>query len=288
MKKYKILILAGGGPFGVIETHLLSSLGIDDVCEYIDAGGGTSVGSEIISGLASGISPVDINKMFQTAVYEIFKPSFWPTIRGAKYDSKILQKHLKKIIPCSYSELKIPVIIPTIDFKYNKFKVYDNIVKDEDLLISGYIPATQSSSVPTYFDPFLGCIDGGLVENIPIITTVTAIKDKLGIQFEDMNILAIGTGHFKYSVRDMRKVNRWFKWQWLSPLLELLTDSNEMASVFWAKHLGFNHFEYYNPVLLEDSWAIDEPHKYLDEVISRTEPHVENFHGVWDRFLLGD
>jgi patatin-like phospholipase/acyl hydrolase len=277
--------LAGGGAFGASQSYFLRSLDIDTIFGHVDALGGASVGSEIACALASGKTPSEVHICFMEAVYDIFKQPFFPTIKGARYDTKVLQKHLKILIPCKYGGLKIPVIIPTLNFELNKMKVYDNIgSKNPDLNYAGFIPATQSSSAPTYFDPFKGCVDGGLIENLPIMTTVTALHNKLGIRFEDMNILAIGTGHKVRRAKNMNKVKKWFVWQWLTPMLEMLTEANEMASLFWAKEMPFYRFRYFNEVILKESWKMDKPKVFMDELLERCEAKIHNFGKAWDEF----
>lgn len=285
-KKFKIIIIAGGGAFGSIPSYFFSKLEVSTLVGLIDAAGGSSVGSELICAYAAGVDPSTVHKKFLQALPELFKQSFWPTLRGPKYDTAVLQRILKDLIPGRFGDLKIPVVVPTLDFENNSLKVYDNIILDADCEVDAYIPPTQSSSAPTYFAPFNGCIDGGLIENIPIMTTISAFNDKMGILFEDMNVLVVGTGTKKFEKRNMAKVAKWFVWEWLSPMLNELTNANEKASEFWAERLDLNYFSYFNPVELEKDWEMDDPRPYIDKVPSLCDKHVSSFRDTFKEFLL--
>lgn len=285
-KKTKILIVAGGGAFGIIPSYFFSNLGTASMVGLVEAGGGSSVGSELICAYAAGADPLDVHKKFSMVVLELFKQPFWPVLRGPRYDTKVLQRILKDLIPGKFGDLKFPVVVPVVDFENNKFKVYDNIIRDADCELMAYIPPTQSSSAPTYFVPFMGCIDGGITENIPIMTTICAVKDKMGIDFKDMNVLVVGTGAKIFEKRDMKKVANWYVWQWLSPMLNELTAANERASIFWANQLGLNYFNYFNPVLLEKDWEMDKPLSYIKELPDRCDKHVADFKKVFAEFLI--
>lgn len=282
----KIVIVAGGGAFGIIPSYFFSVLGVSSLVGLIDVGGGSSVGSELICAYGAGVDPQDVYIKFRKAVLEIFKQSFWPTLRGAKYNTKTLQGALKDLIPGKFGDLKFPVIVPTLDFKRNIFKVYDNIIKDADCDLDAYIPSTQSSSAPTYFIPFRCGIDGGIVENIPIMTTISAVKDKMGVDFKDMSVLVVGTGRLNIPDRKMTEVDKWWVWQWLEPMLGELTNANEKASVFWAKRLGLHYFNYFNPVDLEKDWKMDKPQAYIDELPNRCNAFTGDFRKVFSEFML--
>jgi len=285
-QRTRVLIIAGGGGFGIIPAYFVSGLGVSSLVGLISACGGTSVGSDLLSAFSAGLNPVKVYDKFIEVLPEIFKQSFWPTIRGAKYNSSVLKKFLEELqMPEKFGNLKIPIVIPVLDFKNNKFKVYDNIIKDEDCDLESYVPSLQSSSAPTYFVPYLGCIDGGIVENIPIMTTLSAINDKMGIAFKDMNVLVVGTGFKNYPPRDMKKVAKWYVWQWLKPMLNELTEANEKASIFWAGRLGLNYFNFFNPVELEKDWEMDRPQDYIKKLPDRCDRFVDDFRKTFQEFL---
>jgi patatin-like phospholipase/acyl hydrolase len=284
-QKYKILIIAGGGAFGLIPSYFISKLKYDNVADKVDVLGGTSVGSLLVCAYASGTNGQQTYTSFKKDVLNIFKPSLLPTLRGARYDTKVLQKSAKRIIVGKFGDLKKPVVVPVLDFKNRKFKVYDNIIKDADCDYDAYRVACQSGSAPTYFELLDGCSDGGMIENIPIMTTATAVNDKLHASFANMSVLAIGTGFKCQLPRDMKKVNNWWIWDWLDPLLAELTASNERASVFWAERLKFKYFKYFNPVLLDDKWVMDKPQDYIDIMEERCNPYVEDFKTTFDAFI---
>lgn len=284
-KRTRIGIFAGGGVFGAIPSFFFSKyFGDSPINEYFDVLGGTSVGSELATAFACEVAPNKLYNEFVNAVPEIFKKSFWPTVSGAKYDNSVLKKFLQGLVPASYGKLKTTLIVPVKDFENNKFKVYDNIIADSDCQLPGWVPCLQSSCAPTYFDPYDGCIDGGIMENIPIMTTIMAVKHKLGIDFKDMSVLVMGTGFKCHEKKDMKKVKKWYVWQWLKPMLGELTEANEQASMFWARQLELGYLSFFNPVELDKGWEMDDA-SVVGKVTERCEKHVGDFRTEIEKFL---
>lgn len=93
-------------------------------------------------------------------------------------------------------------------------------------------------------------IDGGVIQNIPIITTFTCLRSELGLKPQDIDIFVIGTGD-DYQPKDIsaKEINKWNYMDWLTKfLIPYVTESNELTSVYWGSLMGFNSFCYYNPL----------------------------------------
>lgn len=263
MKKQKILIIAGGGVFGIIPARFMLSLEQIPL-NVIDVFGGTSIGGILSIAFAQGMTTQEVYTMFKNLVGDIFHAPWYRGLNpfGAKYSAKALEKHLKERFPGSFGALKKRIFIPTLDFQHNQVKVYDNIVIDKDLVTPTWEVARATSAAPTFFAPFdcktKAMIDGGLLENLPIITTCSGLKAKAGIKYSDMHVLALGTGFKNATINNISAIKGWSALGWARPMVDMLTDTNEKASEFWAKQLGLGYFDYFNPVKLDSDWKMDD------------------------------
>ena len=91
----------------------------------------------------------------------------------------------------------LSLIVPALDLTDDKPVVFDNICGKRDDVklrdVAGY-----TSAAPTYFAGrgLNGqCIvDGGIIEVVPLFTTVTSILKNFRIPFCMMDVLILGTG----------------------------------------------------------------------------------------------
>lgn len=287
-KSYKIVVFAGGGVFGYIPARFLAQTGMNkSLAEICYALGGTSIGgvNALISG--RGATPEELHASFLGMTANIFDTPWysrlWP--RGPVHSDKALNTALRKALPGEnfYANMLVPVIVPTINFELNRPKVYDNITIDEDLHVPAWEIARSTAAAPTYFAPWKSFIDGGLLSNLPVLETCCALKDKLGIPLDRMDVLALGTGDYKTVPRDMDKVRRWTALHWLSPMIKYLTKANEMRTDFIAKQLGLRSYTYFNPVRLDSCWDIDDP-DLIDAMAEKVDRHQDDFNKVFRGF----
>lgn len=126
-------------------------------------------------------------------------------------------------------------------------------------------------------------VDGGVLENIPVISTYTTLHNELGVEPKDIDMFVIGTGNFvnkkDYTAKDISK------WNILDYCLKMIvpyvTSSNEQMSVFWGSQMGFNSFTYFNPVNgsgdMDDAKILpglkEQCEKYKDEFLEE----INNF-----------
>lgn len=127
-------------------------------------------------------------------------------------------------------------------------------------------------------------IDGGVIENIPCITTYTTLRSELGIKPENIDMFIIGTGNDqtinKVAVNDIEK---WSYLDWLTNfLVPYVTCSNELTSVYWGSQMGFNSFCYYNPVKVKG--AMDDP-KIIPQLDKDVQPFMDDFKKEIDEFI---
>lgn len=282
MKKNKILIICGGGVFGIIPAYFLHCLGCKNLNTLIDIYGGTSVGSILTMAYACNNSPTYVFNTFKNESKRIFSWSWRRLIPfGSKFNNKHLIKMMKKFAPYKYGQIKKPVIVPVTDFIDNKIKVYDNITSYDDMNKNAWEIPVESASAPTYFPVFNGKIDGGLSENMPILSTTFAMRDKGNIPFENMDIFVIGTGFRDKNIKP-DDTRYWTAAHWLKKLIPILTEANESSSYFWSKQLPFNSVTIFNPIKI--SGDIDDADN-IENLINSCRGYESKFETAFNEFL---
>jgi len=287
MSKYRVLIIAGGGVFGVIPAALLASKFKDaKLTDKFDCFAGTSIGGILSLAYASGMTAQNVLHDFKTMSTKAFpKPPWYRRINPfrTKHDGKGLEAVLQGMLPLDLADLEKPVVIPSIDFRNNRPKVFDTLIKNGDGKYPSWTVGRATSAAPTYFPPFQNYIDGGLMSNLPILETAAAVKHKLDIKFEDMEFLVLGTGKLPTTQRDMEKVKHWSRIRWVMPLLNFIVRANEIKSEFISKRMDFGKCEIFNPVTLEADWELDRAD--LVPVVEEMSTHYNKaFSKVYDEF----
>jgi len=284
----KILVITGGGVFGYIPATLLTNSHLNQHgYEIADVFGGTSVGGILTMMLNYGYKPTELKDIFSKMCLKAFSNSFWDSLKifGPRYTGINLEKGLYEIFgEDTFGSLKKPIFISSVDFKHNIPKIMDNITEDEDNHWKLWEISRITSAAPTYFPPYKNYIDGGLIANNPVIITTCGIKDKMGIPFNEMDVFVIGTGSLKDPNRNMNSVKSWSSVQWLMPLLDYLTNANEMCADFEAKQIGFKSYTYFNPVIL-DGWDMDRT-DILNDLDKLINPYQIEFNKLFRRFLI--
>lgn len=187
------LALSGGGIRGIAHAGVLQAL--EDNGIKIDVIGGTSAGSLIASLYAIGVKPIDILNEFKQNADKIIKTSHFPIIAGIGsylknkrinltglksgeeiekiYNDKALEFGITNI-----NQIKMPLVIPSVDLISSKEFVFTNYVpkKEEkeqyitDITVGKAVRA--SSSFSAVFSPCLykeyAFIDGGALDNTPV------------------------------------------------------------------------------------------------------------------------
>ena len=276
----KILCINGGGIFGIIPIYFLYKAGID-IGSMFDAYGGTSVGSQIVLALASGKSIDEIFTYFKKAVPNIFFKSMWSHFNAfsPEYDDAGLNKELSTFLPGKFKDIKKPVFVPTYDFINHVPKVFDNVTDSSDLDWLAWEVARASSAAPTYFKPYKGYIDGGVVINNPSMAVAWGLKHKLNIHFEDMEILVIGTGTAEEPKYTTDEICHWSQVGWIRPLIDILINGNIEVFDFGCKNMPFKKYELFNPVELPMTWGIDEP-SIIPDILNKCDPFVGEFNKI--------
>ena len=218
------IALSGGGIRGIAHAGVLKAL--EDNGIQIDIIGGCSSGSMVASLYAMGYSPYYIYRIFKNYSKDIAKINTKPLISGIKNtifsskkkldglkDGKVIEELCNKMAKRKgiekVEDIKMPIVIPTVDIKESKEYVFTNkIPKDvedknqyiSDITIGKAVRA--SSSFPAVFSPCMiekhAFMDGGALDNIPVYEVKKQGADKIiAVKFdsdkitEDSNIMDI-------------------------------------------------------------------------------------------------
>ena len=205
------LALAGGGVKGAGHIGVIKALEENGLeVGYI---GGTSIGSIVASLYAMGYTTDEMLKLFKYFSKDIMKvdmKSYFSSIRASR---KIISygfisgenielaieecarlKNMKKL-----QDLKLPIVMPTVDIKESKKYVCTNHEFDEQFKEDTYIrditigKATRASaSYPGVFAPTIyknhKFVDGGIIDNLPAHEVRKLGAEKvLSIRFSSAN-----------------------------------------------------------------------------------------------------
>ena len=290
----KVLIIEGGGAFGIIPAYFMSAIGGMPL-HGVDCISGCSIGGALAVCYASGFPSDEIFDAFEERMPDCFQKRFSAMINPIAcptYSNKGLDDVLESILgdlrvsDIRHSYENLDIFIPTLDVTNNRYKVFDNITgKDDDILLRDV--AGYTTCAPTYYSgrEFQGncMVDGGLIEVLPLLTTVTGLKHKRGYDFSDMDVLVLGCG-------ERTDAKRLTTDQYNSKsVLGICTDvivpyvtlSNEIASIYWGNHMGLHSFTYWNPVPI--AGAMDDV-RAMRSALKEAKGFREDFLKTWEEF----
>lgn len=297
MARKKVLIIVGGGIFGVVPAQFLAYLPHEEQnLDKVDVLSGCSIGGILAAAYATGQSFETILNMFVKNADQCFTKrlaAYFNLLTNPTYDADELYKVLDSILGNftmgqtreAYPHLDL--FIPGLNITDDKYKVFDNVDgKDDHIMLKDV--AAITSAAPSYFKGRTldgKCyIDGGLIEVAPLITAVTAEKSKRDVKFEDMDVLMLGTGK---DISDKPLTEKRYNGLTLAGLaLDVIvpytTLGNELATAYWGNNMGFNYFNYFNPCT--NNGKLDDT-SVVPDMIKQCEQHKEEFLKVWYEWL---
>lgn len=272
-RKHVAIAIDGGGIRGIIVTKALAMLEeklgqpLNKIARLY---AGTSTGSIISVGLASGMTAPEIHELYLNLGKSIFQKSwrtfFFPFTRF-RYPVEPLQAALQK----QFGELKMgdfwskesltltDVVVTTFDAVNNMTR----FIKPWKLQYQNW-PVVKavlaSSSVPTYFPLVEGrYVDGGVGSySNPCFLAAYELTFCLGWKAEETTLISLGTGRSPDPVPSGNPARYW-PWNWLDPVLDAFISSASDQQVriveTFFKKLDFRRFQ----VDLTDTLAMDDP-----------------------------
>ncbi len=189
------LALSGGGIRGIAHAGVLKAL--EDNKITIDVIGGTSSGGIVAALYAMGYSPYYIFALFER---------YAKNISGKKLEKMFNQiaenKGIKKI-----SDIKMPIVIPTVDItNTNKYVFTNNVLNKKKSNYINNIDIGKAIRATTCFPGFFSPVryknhmflDGGVLDNVPVeevrkqgATKVIAVNFKADEVDESSNTMDI-------------------------------------------------------------------------------------------------
>lgn len=218
------IALSGGGIRGIAHAGVLKALEDNNI--RIDIIGGTSAGSMIASLYAMGYSPYYIYILFKRYSKELAEISSGPIIYGignyvinkkntfkglksGKNLESIYNRVANKKGVNNISDIKMPIVIPTVDIANSKEYIITNKIPENEKNVEQYITditvgkaVRASSSFPAIFSPCEykkhAFMDGGTLDNVPVYEVKKQGADKvIAVKFDadpitkDSNIMDI-------------------------------------------------------------------------------------------------
>ncbi len=242
---------------------------------------GTSTGSLIALGLAYGMRPDEISKLYSKENLDYIFDKSYSQISRPKYDNNHLKEILLSVFPenLKLKDLGKLVIIPTfyLGNKDNSWKAifYNNIPNSETEDYRVVDVAMASSAAPVFFPSYDCHIDGGIIATDPSLASIIyAIDDELGKSMDQIRLLSFGTGYCYNSIKE--DTSKWGAIEWVTskdpdlPIISVTLEGNAQLSQVFSKKLLDNNYYRVNPkmdkdISMDDTKEIDYLLKLADE-----------------------
>lgn len=210
---HKIISFDGGGIRGVLTAAVLERLvaAYPSFIRNATLLAGTSTGGLVALGLANGMAPGDLRRLYQVSGSAIFDNSGRISF-GGKLRSKYSNENLEETVTGLFGDLRLgglakEVLIPSFDLDSGedtparswKPKFFTNRPGDPDRSERVADVALRTSAAPSFFPVYQGYIDGGVVANNPSIAALAQVlKHNAGQPkvdtTSDVLLLSLGTG----------------------------------------------------------------------------------------------
>ena len=295
-KRYKVLVLAGGGIFGCIPVHFLAMLpAAEQTLEGVNCLSGCSIGGILACAYALGQSFRTIDQVFQQRAKECFtkrtmakvNPLACPIYRQDTLDKVIHDMIGDETVYDIHKHFpKLDFVTNALDLTEDKYLVFENISGRWNELPMFSI-AGMTSAAPSYFPGRVlngHCIvDGGIIDVDSIATAVTEARKDFDMPFEQMDVLVLGTGEDvdpdpmtpeKYNALGLIGMAQDF-------LVPYATLSNKMFSKTVTSKLGLGYFNYWNPI--KTNGKLDD-YKQIPDLVKETEKYRTSFQKVWSEW----
>lgn len=283
-RKKVALAIDGGGIRGIIVTRALALLEKhlgEPVYDIFRLVAGTSTGSIISAGIASGFTSEELTQLYIDLGGIIFNKTWryklWPFTRYRYANEPLeswLQQYLGDLVMGDFwtEDPKTDVVITTFDLKTNR-TLFVKPWKEE----YKYWPVVQavmaSSSVPTYFPVVAGrYVDGGVGSYAnPCYLAAYELLFCLGWDPTETTLISLGTGRSPHKF-ETGQADGYYAWQWIGPVLGAFLQSADDQQVHlvntFFEELDFRRFQVdlNQPIEMDDTSKIPRLVVYGEEL----------------------
>ncbi|MEI7844423.1 MAG: patatin-like phospholipase family protein [Chloroflexota bacterium] len=271
-RKNVAIAIDGGGIRGVIVARALMKLEAalsKPSHQIFQLSAGTSTGSIISAGIGAGLTASQIFDLYVQLGETIFKKSWrnvlWPFTRYRYSNEPLIQAlygALGDMNMRNFWEMNPPfdVVITTFDLLENKtrfIKPWKEEYKDWSVLSS----VLASSSVPTYFPVVDGRLVDGGVGSYANPCYLAAYEASFCLHWDpaETTLISLGTGREAQNTINPGQPQKFWAWNWISPLLGAFLSSADnqqvhLVETFFEK-LDFRRYQ----VDLTESIGMDDP-----------------------------
>lgn len=275
-RKHVALAVDGGGIRGVIVTRALSILEDhlgEPAYETFRLLAGTSTGSIISAGIASGLFGLELHRLYTELGDEIFRKRLrtllWPLTRY-RYPQKPLREALASYLgersmgALWDSDLPTDVVITAFDLIENRtrfIKPFKEYYADWTVVKA----VLASSAAPTFFPPVEGrYVDGGVGSyHNPAYLAAYEARFVLGWDPAETTLISLGTGRDPHHLQP-EQVKGFFAWDWIRPVLGAFMQSSDDQQIHlvdtFFDEMDFRRFQVdlEEPIAMDDISKIDE------------------------------
>lgn len=283
-RKHVALAVDGGGIRGIIPTRALAMLEDDmgqPAYETFRLLAGTSTGSIISAGIATGLFGLELNRLYLELGETIFQKSLrsllWPLTRY-RYAQEPLKEALQAYLgeremgDLWSSDLPTDVVVTTFDLVENRtrfVKPFKGSYKDWTVVKA----VLASSAAPTFFPAVEGrYVDGGVGSyHNPAYLAAYEARFVLGWDPGETTLISLGTGRDPHFLQS-DQVKKFYAWDWIRPVLGAFMQSADDQQIHlvdtFFDDLDFRRFQVdlQEPIAMDDVSKMDELDAYGEEL----------------------
>lgn len=228
-----ILPFDGGGMWGLPVAMLckrVEELLGEPLARRFDLLAGTSTGGLLALALACEIPASELVRFYIEDGPRIFRMSLLrraSILRQAKYAATELERSLKKAFHARIlRDCKHRVLVTAADVRSKRTRIFKSW---QDSLIPIWEAGRCTSAAPTFFEPFMGLVDGGVWANNPSMVALTEARALW--PGEPLAVLNLGTGQYTKETKSHRT---WGLFDWGPVIADLFLESGFDATTYMA------------------------------------------------------
>jgi hypothetical protein len=224
----RVLSLDGGGGRGLLTLQVLKELEVmlgGPVGRHVDLVSGTSTGGILAAAIVHGVPAAELERLYLAGIPEIFHNGWkrrvltlWG-LRDQKYDSAGLERLLRRVLgdaPFARPGGAPHLLVPAWDLAGGRLVWFRSWDQHQAAGLKLRDVAHRTAAAPTYFEPYQGFCDGGVVANSPAYRAWLEAWELCGCGGH--SLLSLGTGETREAL-DPCKVNGWGIGGWAKPLV---------------------------------------------------------------------